>query len=366
MEFVFSDEHEALRSMVREFCADRSAEADVRRVMAMSEGFDAQVWQALADLGLTGLAIPENYGGAGFGPIEVGIVMDEAGAALLCAPYLSSVVLGAGALLAAGDPAANERYLPQLAAGSLRATFALPENDSAASGIDAAETTAGWRLTGEAHHVLDAATAGLLLLVADSPAGPSLFAVEAGAPGVEAAAAQSMDATRRQARLRLADAPAHLVGAVGAAGDVVAAVRGSALALLAAEQVGGAQRALDMAVQYAQLRVQFGRPIGSFQAIKHKCADMLVRVESARSAAYHALWSAADDRPDRSRAAAVAAAYCAQAFYHCAEENILIHGGVGYTWEHPAHLYYKRAVADRVLFGDRAHEREQIAAGLGM
>ncbi|WP_041939230.1 MULTISPECIES: acyl-CoA dehydrogenase family protein [Frankia] len=378
MEFVFTEEQDGLRSMVRDLLAETSPEAEVRRLMQTPDGFDPAVWRGLAELGLTGLAIPEHYGGAGFGPVEVGVVMEEAGAALLCAPYLSTVVLAPEALLAAGDEAANKAYLPGIADGSLRATFAAGEHlaagEHAAGGHPAGASVAasvspadgGWRVTGTVGHVVDGASADVVLVVAAAPGGPSLFGVEADAAGLTRTPTATMDATRRQARLAFDAAPARLVGAEGAGAGVRARVRDVAATQLAAEQVGGAQRVLDMAVEYAKLRVQFGRPIGSFQAIKHRCADLLLRVESARSAAYHALWAAADGAADLPVAARLAGAYCSTAFYTCAEENILIHGGIGYTWEHPAHLYLRRAAADRVMFGDPATHRAALADLLGV
>lgn len=365
MEFVFSQEQDGLRAMVRDVLADTSSETEVRRLMDTPDGFDPALWRRLAELGLTGLAIPESYGGAGFGPVEVGIVMEEAGAALLCAPYLSTVVLAAEALLAAGDEAANASFLPGIADGTLRATFAV-ERPGPGERLDAVPSGAGWCLTGTVGHVVDGASADLVLVVAAAPGGPGLFAVDAAAAGLARTAQATMDATRRQAELGFDAVPARLVGAEGVGEDVLARVRDLATVQLAAEQLGGAQRVLDMAVEYAKLRVQFGRPIGSFQAIKHRCADLVLQVESARSAAYHALWTAADIPADLPIAACVAGAYCSAAFYTCAEENVFIHGGIGYTWEHPAHLYLKRAAADRVMFGDPAAHRAALADRLGV
>ncbi|WP_395107991.1 acyl-CoA dehydrogenase family protein [Actinomadura sp. SCN-SB] len=360
MEFVFSDEQSELRSMARGFLRDTSPEAQVRRLMETPEGFDASVWAQLAELGLTGLGIPERYGGAGRGAVEVGIVMEEAGAALLCAPYLSTVVLATETLLAAGDEAALKTYLPGIAEGTLRATLA---TDGA---LKARQVSGEWLLDGTADRVLDGLSAGMVLAVAGTPEGHRLFAVDTGAAGVSRTALATMDATRKQAALTLTRTPARPVGEAGLPDRILGHVLAVASTCLAAEQVGGAQRTLDMAVGYAKLRVQFGRPIGSFQAIKHKCADLFLRVEAARSAAYHALWSAAEGSPEFAAAAHIAGAYCSEAYYHCAEENILIHGGIGYTWEHPAHLYFKRAAADRVLFGDPDHHRAALADGIPM
>jgi acyl-CoA dehydrogenase len=361
VEFVFSTEQRELRQLVRDFLRDVSPEPQVRRLMETDEGFDPAVWGQLAGIGLTGLAIPEQYGGAGGGPVEVGIVMEEAGAVLLCAPYLATVVLAAEALLVSGDEDARTTYLPGLADGSIRATLAAgprPETLRAVADAD------GWQLTGEVSQVIDGLTADLVLAVAAGPEGPSLFAVDGGE--LARTAQSTMDATRKQARLGFDRTPARLVGRPGAGAEIVGEVLDRATAQVAAEQLGGAQRVLDMAVDYAKLRVQFGRPIGSFQAIKHKCADMFLRVEGARSAAYHALWAAAQNSAGFRAAAQLAGVYCSESYFHCAEENILIHGGIGYTWEHPAQLYFKRAVADRVLFGDPDRHRDALAAELGV
>jgi acyl-CoA dehydrogenase len=360
MEFVFSEEQSELRSMVRDLLRDTSPEPQVRRLMETPEGFDVSVWARLAELGLTGLAIPEQYGGAGCGPIEVGIVMEEAGAALLCAPYLSTVVLATETLLATGDETALTSYLPGIADGTLLATLA------AGGALEARRDGGGWLLNGTASRVLDGLASDIVLAVADAPDGRRLFAIDTGSAGVRRTALATMDATRKQAALTLTGAPAKPVGEAGIPDRILGHVRAVAASHLAAEQVGGAQRTLDMAVGYAKLRVQFGRPIGSFQAIKHKCADMFLRVEAARSTAYHALWTASEGSPDFASAAHIAGAYCSEAYYHCAEENILIHGGIGYTWEHPAHLYFKRAAADRVLFGIPDHHRAALAAEMSM
>jgi acyl-CoA dehydrogenase len=365
MEFVFSAEQQDLRTMVRDFLRDNSAEPEVRRLMETAEGFDPAVWARLADLGLTGLAIPERYGGTGGGAIELGIVLEEAGAALLCAPYLATVVLAAGALLASGDDDACKTYLPGFADGTTRATLAFAPRGRRES-LQATEDAGGWRLTGEARQVIDGLTADLVLAVAHTPDGPILFAADSSAPGVSRVPQATMDATRKQARLTFSDTPVRPVGPPGSGEEIVGRALELAIAQVAAEQLGGAQRVLDMAVDYAKLRVQFGRPIGSFQAIKHKCADMVLRVEGARSAAYHALWAAAEGSAGFPAAARVAGAYCAETYFHCAEENILIHGGIGYTWEHPAQLYFKRATADRVLFGDPDRHRAALAMELGI
>jgi alkylation response protein AidB-like acyl-CoA dehydrogenase len=369
--FAFSTEQQELRSMVRDFLADRSPESEVRRLMETEEGYDPAVWSQLGDeLGLLGLAIPEEYGGAGYGFVELGVVLEEAGRALLCAPYFSSVVLAATTVLHSGDDAARKDYLPGLASGQVRGTLALTEDsgrwDEAGVTLRAAQTSDGWTLEGHKNFVLDGHTATLILVVARTPSGISLFAVDADAAGLTRTPLSTMDMTRKLARLDFAGTPARLLGSEGAAWPLLARVLDLAAIGLAAEQVGGATKAMEMAVDYAKIRIQFGRPIGSFQAIKHKCADMLVRVESAKSAAYYGLWAAAELNEELPAVASLAKSYCSDAYFHCAGENIQIHGGIGFTWEHPAHLYFKRAKTSQLLFGDPTYHRELLAQRIGI
>jgi alkylation response protein AidB-like acyl-CoA dehydrogenase len=353
--------------MVRRFLADKSPVSEVRRLMATEAGYDTAVWAQFGQLGLTGLTIPDKYGGAGCGPVEQLIVCEEMGAALLCAPYLASAVLAAGALLASGDAAAQADLLPQIASGETIATLAVPEDDGSwAPGefkVTARRSGDRYLLDGRKSFVLDGTIAGLILVAASSDNGPALFAVDGDAPGLSRQAMQTIDMTRKQAVLTFSRTPGQPVGQPGAAAEIVAqAVRGGVLAL-AAEQVGGAQRCLDMAVAHAKVRHQFGRPVGSFQAVKHMCADMLLEVESARSAAYHAAWAAADGAADLPLVASLAKAYCSEAYFHVAASNIQVHGGIGFTWEHDAHLYYRRAKSAEVMLGTPASHRE-VAAGL--
>ena len=371
MEFGFTEEQDELRSAVRRFLADKSPSSEVRRLMETEEGYDKAVWAQMANqLGLQALAIPEGFGGAGFSYVELGIVLEEMGAALLCAPYFSTVALAANALLVSGDDAAKREYLPGIAAGETIATLALTEDNGRwdLEGITlAAERAAdGWVLSGHKMFVIDGCVAGLVLVAARTAGGVSLFAVAADAPGLTRTGLSTMDQTRKQARLEFAGTPARLIGEDGAAGAVLTKTLDLAAVALAAEQVGGAQRVLDMSVEYAKSRIQFGRPIGSFQAIKHKCADMLLEVESAKSAAYYAAWAAAEDSDELPVVASLAKAYCSEAYFHAAAENIQIHGGIGFTWEHDAHLYFKRAKSSELIFGDPAYHRELLAQRIGI
>jgi alkylation response protein AidB-like acyl-CoA dehydrogenase len=369
MDFAFSTEQDDLRALSRGFLYDVSPESQVRRLMDTDDGFDRDVWRGMAEqLGLPGLIVPEEYGGGGAGFVELGIVMEEMGAVLLPSPYFGTAVLATTALLAAEDSAAARDYLPEIAAGRSIATFAVVEdngdwNPSTCSSL-ASRDGSGWRVDGAKMFVLDGVCADLVLLTALTPAGVSLFAVDGQAAGLSRIPLATLDQTRKQARLEFRDAPARLIGQEGAAVPIVSSVFDLAAVALAAEQVGGAQRVLDMAVDYAKTRVQFGRPIGSFQAVKHTCADLLIEVESARSAAYHALWSAAERRADLPLVASLAKAYCCDAFFHVAAGNIQIHGGIGFTWEHPAHLYFKRAKSSQSMFGNSSYHLDLMARRL--
>jgi alkylation response protein AidB-like acyl-CoA dehydrogenase len=369
--FGFSEEQEELRSAVRRFLDDKSPSTEVRRLMETTEGYDPAVWSQMANqLGLQALTIPEEYGGAGFGYVELVVVLEEMGKSLLCAPYFSSIALAANALLGSGDDAAKGEYLPGIASGEIIATLAFTEETGRwdLDGVQLAATRSadGWTLDGTKSYVLDGHTANLVLVAARTDAGLSLFAVAGDAEGLERTALATMDQTRKQARLAFSGVQARLVGTDGGAGPVLSKTLDLAAVALAAEQVGGAQRVLDMSVDYAKTRIQFGRPIGSFQAIKHKCADMLLEVESAKSAAYYAGWAAAEDNDELPVTACLAKAYCSEAYFHAAAENIQIHGGIGFTWEHDAHLYFKRAKSSELIFGDPSYHRELLAQRIGI
>jgi len=298
------------------------------------------------------------------------VVFEEAGAALLCSPLFGTVALAANALLQSTDDAAKKEYLPAIAAGELTATLAITEDDGKweadASTLRATASGDAWTLSGTKSFVIDGHTAGLVLVVGVTDAGLSLFAVDGDGAGLERSLLPTLDQTRKQARLTFADTPARLIGTAGHAADVAANTLSLAAVALAAESTGGAQRCLDSSVDYAKTRIQFGRQIGSFQAIKHKCADMLVEVESARSAAYFAASEAADDSAELAAAANLAKAYCTDAYFNTAAENIQIHGGIGFTWEHDAHLYFKRAKSSQLLLGDPSYHRELLAQQIGV
>jgi alkylation response protein AidB-like acyl-CoA dehydrogenase len=354
-------EHELLRQSVRDFAADTSPETEVRRLMATPHGFDRPAWSIMASqLGLQGMAIPERYGGAGFGWAELAVVFEEFGRALLCAPYFATVALAGPALLASDDEDAKQRYLPAIASGELVATMALQA--SAADEVTARGTSGdGYELHGRRRHVIDGCVAGLLLVPALGPEGPGIFAVEGGSAGLERETLPTLDETRKQAEVVFDGCPARLLGPASGAAAIAAQVQHLAAVALACEQVGGAQHCLDDAVDYARDRMQFGRPIGSFQAVRHRCADMLLDVESARSVAARAA-ELAPDGPQFGAAAHMAKAYCSEAFVRVASANIQVHGGIGITWDHSAHLYLKRAKSSQLLFGSPQQHRAALAS----
>ncbi|MEB3070261.1 acyl-CoA dehydrogenase family protein [[Mycobacterium] vasticus] len=359
----FTDEQRELRNTVRRYLDEHSTEADVRAHMDTERGYDPQVWSTLAaQLGVHGLAIPEQYGGQGFSWIELGIVIEEMGRALLCAPFFSSIVLAATVILECGDHEAKRRLLPGIADGSTIATVALPGEGTA---VEAARKGDTWSLTGNAALVLDGHVADLILIPATTSDGLRLFTVDGSAAGCTATAVPTLDQTRKLADLTLEAVQATPLGD-GPAEPVLARAGDFAVVALALEQVGGAHAALDISVDYLKTRVQFGQPIGSFQALKHMAADVFVEVETARSAAYYALFALAEGNEEIPAAAALAAAYCSDAFVSTAHQMIQFHGGMGFTWELPAHLYFKRARSSQLLLGDPDQHRERLAQLIGL
>jgi alkylation response protein AidB-like acyl-CoA dehydrogenase len=371
MNFAFSEEQEELRRAVRRFLQEKSPETEVRRLMETTEGYDPSVWSQMADqLGLQSLTIPEEFGGSGFTHVELIVVLEEMGRALLCAPYFSTVALAANAVLTSGDDGAKKYLLPGLASGEVIGTLAITEDngrwDFGGISLSAKKGAEGWVLDGHKMFVLDGHVADLILVVGLTDKGVSLFGVKSDAEGLTRTPLPTMDQTRKQARLEFEGTPAWLIGKSGEAEEGLSKTLDLAAVALAAEQVGGAQHCLDSSVEYAKTRIQFGRPIGSFQAIKHKCADMLLEVESAKSAAYYSGWAAAEDSDELPVVASLAKSYCSEAYFHAAAENIQIHGGIGFTWEHDAHLYFKRAKSSELLLGDPAYHRELLAQRIGL
>jgi hypothetical protein len=365
-------------------------------------GYDRALWRRLcAEIGVAGLAIPQGYGGAGAGPVETHIVLEELGRDLTPSPMLGSPVLAAQALLASGDAAACGRLLPGIAAGTTIAALAWTREDghwdpgevayeakpaapaapgralAPSSGISPPppSPTGTWLLTGAAHHVLDGDAADVLLAAAQTPDGVALFEVDPRQPGVTRRAVTTMDSTRRLAVVRLDGAAGRPVGGAGRPGcPALARARDLACVALTAEQAGAAARALDLTVAYTKVRVQFGRPIGTFQALQHRMADLHVLVESARSMSYAAASAAAASAATASAAAgdaaglgpraAAAKAYCSEALTRVAGQMIQLHGAIGITWEHDAHRYFKRAHGTSQLFGSPAEHIARVAAAV--
>jgi alkylation response protein AidB-like acyl-CoA dehydrogenase len=362
---AFTEEQHQLRTVAREFLTKRCPESETRRVMDTEAGVDLDVWAQLAvELGLCGLAVPETYGGSGGTFADVAVVLEELGRSLACLPYFSSVVLAQSLLLCAGDEAAAACWLPELASGVTRGAVACTE-EGARWDKEAATTTAErvdgrWMVSGSRNFVIDGHTADVLFLAARTGTGTSLFAIDAAAQGLTRTPLPAMDFTRKQARLDLADVPAQLVGQEDRGWPVLTRVLELAALGLSVESLGGAQTVLDMSVEHAKTRVQFGRPIGSFQAIKHRCADALVEIELARSAVYYALTGLDGPADARAFAASLAKATGPDAFFEAAAATIQVHGGIGFTWEHPAHLYFRRAKTSQLMFGDSILHREKL------
>ncbi len=381
MSFAPTDEQLELLHIVRSFLADKAPPARARRLMDTVDGFDAGVWAQLSkELGLPALHIPERHGGMGFSFVELGLVFEELGRALLGAPFFSSIALAANAVLTAGTEEQRATLLPGIAAGQTRATVAVAERgsvwDPAGIRAQARSDGAAHRLHGAKTHVVDGHTARLIIVAAREPGSSGadaigLFVIDAGAEGLTRELLPTFDQTRKLARLEFDATPAVRLG--DARWPAVQRTLRLASVCLAAEQVGGAAACLDMAVDYAKLRTQFGRPIGSFQAVKHRCADLLLAVETARSAAYHAIAVAAEDlagetgSPDElAMAASLALSHCSEVFARAAGDNVQIHGGVGFTWEHDAHLYLKRAKSSEQLLGGPSGHREVVASLMGL
>jgi alkylation response protein AidB-like acyl-CoA dehydrogenase len=370
MSIFLSEEQTTFRDGVRAFLERRSSSAAVRALLDSPEGYDRAVWKQMADqLGLQGLHVPEEHDGSGFTAVELCLVSREVGRVLLPAPWLSTVVLAATALVESGDEDAMARYLPGIAAGETIATVALPEASRAGASevalVHARPSAASSaRLYGVVDLVLDGCAADVLLLAAGDDAGGSLYAVDLGAPGVTREPIRALDPSRRLARITLDGVEAARIGDAGAAAALIARTRDLAAVALAAEAVGGAEAMLAMSVAYAKDRFQFGRPIGSFQAIKHRCADLLVEVDSASLLADWAARAAAEQPEALPVAAAECKARCTDAFVHAAAAAIQIHGGIGFTWEHDAHLYFKRAKFDQLLLGHPDLHRERAAQAL--
>ncbi len=370
MDFGFSEEQEMLRDSVREFLTGECPMTYVRQMMDDESGYSEDQWHKMAQLGWTGLIIPEEFGGAGLTMVDMIVLLEEMGKVVMPGPFFASAILGGIAIGLGGDADQKQRYLPALATGEKRATLAQVEEsgrwDSKGIAMEAKPDGDGFRLKGAKLFVHDAHNADVLVVAArtsgDTDDGVTLFVVDSG-DGVTTRVLKTMDQTRKLCEVEFdvrvgSDA---VLGAVGSGWPVLEKLVDCAKVALCAEMCGGAQRVLDMSVEYAKVREQFGKPIGSFQAIQHKCADMMVQVESAKSATYYAAWAVASDVPEAHLAACMAKAYCSDAYRDVSGEGIQIHGGIGFTWEHDMHLYFKRAKGSEVTFGDATWNRELVA-----
>jgi alkylation response protein AidB-like acyl-CoA dehydrogenase len=366
MDFTLTDEQIMLRDGARRFLTEHCPSERVREIMESEAGFDRRLWDAVAEQGWQAMHIPEAYGGAGFSFAETAILLQEMGRVLAPVPFLSSAVLAAEALLAGGSEEQKARWLPGIASGELIATFAVAEPgggwDEASVRATAGEGSNGYSLSGSKSFVTAGDHADVFIVAARGSGGVGLYVVEA--DSVQTHRLVALDSTRSLATLDLVSSPA--VRLDGADWQTVERVYDVARTAIAVEQVGGLERVLEMSVDYAKERKQFGRPIGSFQAIKHMCADMLVALESARSAAGYAVWALTSESGELAVAAPMAKAFCSEAFFKAAGDSIQIHGGIGFTWEHDAHLYFKRAKSTELLLGAPSAQRRALADRVGL
>ena len=359
MDFDFPDELKQLRAQARRFLADRCPPAAVRRALEGGTGFDRTLWADIAAMGWTGAALPEEHGGAGLGHLALCVLSEEIGRALAPLPWASSVCLGAEAIRLYASPAQQARWLPALAAGEKIATFALAERPGPADPHRLTATAADGRITGEKCAVADGAAADLAVVAVNGGAGPWLWVVDLTAPGVRRAPSPTFDPSRPHARLAFGAAPAEpLPGATAPA--AIRHLLDRAAVLAAFEQVGTAEAALEMARDYARERYAFGRQIGSFQAIKHKLADIYIAVELARSNAYYGAWALEKDSAELPIAAAVARIAACEAGWIATKENIQTHGGMGFTWAFDCHLFYRRARAQALALGSAREWKHRL------
>lgn len=373
MNFTLSEEQRLIADNAERFLSDHSDSEAVRRVMESEEDFDAELWRRIREeMGWPALHIPESCGGLGLGYVELALIFELSGYHLLCSPLFSSIALAANALLVSGDEAKMKEYLPDLASGEKTAALAwLPADaahwSAAAGGLESRKKGGDFALDGELGYVLNGASADFFVVAA----GEAMFVVPSDVAGLSVRRLPTMDQTRPLARLRFDDVRVGAERRLEAeSGETLRRTSHLARAALAAEQAGGARRCLDMAVAYARERKQFGRAIGSFQAIKHKCADMMLEVESMRSAAWYAACIADNDLHEAAadgelaEAAALAKCFCSEGFFRCAAENIQLHGGVGFSWEYDPHLYFKRARGGESQFGTPSQLRAEMATRL--
>jgi alkylation response protein AidB-like acyl-CoA dehydrogenase len=354
MQFGLTESHEFLKNSARKFFAGEGPSTEMRRLTETDTAYDATLWSKLTDQGYTGIIYPESYGGVGLGKVELMLLMEEAGRALLPGPFFSTVILAGSVLDAVGTPVHKEKYLAPICQGEVRSTVAILEAGASWNPRDVQLSAVNGKLTGEKFFVSDAAVADFLIVVARN----GVFVVDSKARGLKISPMHGMDLTRKLYAVEFSNTPADELGSsvdIPRAFDI-------ATAALAAELVGGMQRTLDVTVEYAKTRKQFGKPIGMFQAVQHQCADMYLETESSRSAVYYAGWALEENSPDAATAVSIAKMYCSDAARTVGNRGIQIHGGMGFTWENDLHLYYRRAKASETAFGDATFHRERIAS----
>jgi alkylation response protein AidB-like acyl-CoA dehydrogenase len=363
--FDFSADQKALRDQARKFLAEHASSTRVRRILEGAAPYDTELWRGMGEMGWMGTAIPEAHGGAGFGHLELCVIAEELGRSLAPTPFASTIYLAAEALLLAGSEAQKKRWLPRIAQGEAIGCFALAEGPQVATPANLATRAEGARLTGTKVPVADGDVADFAVVLAAQGAGRAgLFLVDLKGPGVMRASLATVDPTRSHARLVLDGAPGEPLGAPGQGWPLTERLLDRAAVLVAFEQLGGAQAALEMAREYALGRFAFGRQIASFQAIKHKLADMYVGVELARSNAYYGAWALTKDAPELPVAAAAARVAASEAYYQAAKENIQIHGGMGFTWEFDCHLHYRRAKLTGLMLGSARRWKDLLVSRL--
>jgi alkylation response protein AidB-like acyl-CoA dehydrogenase len=354
MQFGLSESQEFLKDSARNFFAGECPSAEMRRLMETDTAYDASLWSKLTDQGYTGIIFPEEYGGVGLGKVELMLLMEETGRALLPGPFFSTVVLAGSVLDAVATPAQKTKYLAPICRGEVRATVAILEAAASWNSRDIQLSVTHGKLTGEKFFVADAAVADFILVVARN----GVFVVDSKSRGLKISPMSGMDLTRKLYVVEFSDTPAEQI----LASSGLARAFDIATAALAAELVGGMQRTLDITVEYAKTRKQFGKPIGMFQAVQHQCADMYLETESSRSAVYYAGWALEENAPDAATAVSIAKMYASDAARTVGNRGIQIHGGMGFIWENDVHLYYRRAKASETAFGDATFHRERIAS----
>ena len=365
MQFTFNEEQDQLRATAQKFLADKSPTVEVRRLMETHQGYDPIVWAQLSsELGFTATHIPETYGGLGLSHAELGILFEEMGRALLCAPFLATAI-AATAIMNVGTESEKSELLPDIATGARIGTLAVFETFGTWDADSIELTAKNDRLKGVKRYVLDGHIADFIIVVARTTTSDGIdsigfFLVDGDAPGLNRRVLNTIDSTRKLTQLEFVDVAARRLGGNDDQSAKLADTLDLAAIALANEMVGGAQHLVDETIKYAAERIQFGRAIGSFQAIKHKCADMLLDVEMAKSAAYYAATAAASSDPELPVLASLAKAAASEAYMRIAAECIQIHGGVGFTWDNDTHLWFKRAKSSEVFFGDPSHHKEQL------